>query len=148
MKRTFKLSAPVLEHKIGDYEIRLCPAIITTVTRRRKSPAHTPETNYTRDIFEFANRIQLSDGYKADCKRYIEAYNAMYLGKGKSLSSWPGLWMKIMWEQRKSLPELSPRLLDRQLVIAADLDFISISKAVQSGLLEPVPGSELLENLL
>jgi hypothetical protein len=33
-------------------------------------------------------------------------------------------------------------------VIAADLDFISIAKAVQSGLLEPVLGSERLENLL
>jgi len=56
--------------------------------------------------------------------------------------------MKIMFQQRKSLPELSPSVITRDLVIAADLDFICIANAVLAGLLEPVPGFEYLTNLV
>lgn len=137
MKRTFKLSSPIIKSSFMDYEIQICPAIITTVRRRRPNPADSPGANFIREIFEFARRIGLSDGYKTDCLLYIKSYNAMYRGKGKSLTSWPGLWMKIMYGQRKSLPELSPGIIDRDLVIAADLDFICIANAVLAGLLEP-----------
>jgi hypothetical protein len=148
MKRIITLKAPELQRTIGDYEIRLRPVIITTVKRIKPKAVDNPGAHFSREIFEFADRINLSAAYKSDCKRYIKAYNAMYQGKGKYLSSWPGLWMKIMFEQRKSLPELSPKLITRELALDAELDFISICKAVEAGLLEPVTGCEYLTNLI
>ena len=148
MKRIFKLNTTKVISRIGDIEIRFCPAIITTVTRCKPNPADSPGAKYIREIFEYARRIDLSEAYKADCIRYISAYNALYQGKGKSLSSWPGLWMKIMFEQRKSLPELSPSLITREIALDAELDFISICKAVEAGLIEPVAGCEFLTNFI
>ncbi|HPH72370.1 MAG TPA: hypothetical protein PK928_07765 [Candidatus Cloacimonas sp.] len=148
MKATVKLALPGYTGNMDDMVIYYNSKLNKLIARRKGASSYVPDHRITKDIYAFARRINLSADYKKDCDKYISAYNSKNRSKGKAMSSWPSVWMKVMRAQKKLIPDLDLNTLTREQAIEANLGCISVAKAVEAGFLEKVPGHQKLTNLI
>jgi hypothetical protein len=144
MKAKVKLALPGYAGNMDDMVIYYNSTLNCLIARKKVIPKFTPNNQDLQDIFAFGRKIGLSEGFKADCKEYIKAYNRKFRRSNRALSSWPALWLKMMKAQLVKNPELNLATLTREDVLSMDLPCNSIRTAVQAGLLERVPGSDKL----
>ena len=111
-------------------------------------PKFTPSNDIVKDIFAFAHRIELSEGYLDDCRRYIKLYNQKNRRNGRAMSTWPNVFLKLMRAMMTEYPELDLATLTMDEVVTKKLPCRSIAEAVQAGYLEKVPGYEFLDKAM
>ncbi|MCB5271691.1 MAG: hypothetical protein LHW56_07580 [Candidatus Cloacimonetes bacterium] len=148
MKAKVKLALPGFAGNMDDMVIYYNSQLNCLIARKKPEVKNKMDGSFCQEIYAFARRIHLSAAYKADCARYIKAYNSKNRRNGRALVSWPGLWMKVMRAQARDLPELDIKELSREEAIAQDLNCTSIARAVQAGYIEPVQGCEQLTGLI
>ena len=111
-------------------------------------PKYTPSNDIIKDIFAFAKRIELSEGYLKDCREYIFQFNRKNRRQGRAMSTWPNVFMKVMRATMKSYPDLDLKTLTREEIIAKNLPCRSIYESINVGYLEKVRGYDKLNNVL
>lgn len=148
MKAKVRLALPGFAGNMDDMVIYYNSQLNCLITRKKPQVKNKINGSFGRDIYAFARRIHLSEAYKADCARYIKAYNIKNRRKGRALVSWPALWMKIMRAQARELPELNINQLSREQALEQNLSCISIARAVDAGYIERVGGYERLVELI
>ncbi len=148
MKAKVKLALPGYAGNMDDMVIYYNSTLNCLIARKKVIPKFTPNNQDLQDIFAFGRKIGLSDGFKADCKEYIKAYNRKFRRSNRALSSWPALWLKMMKAQLARLPELNLNTLSREDILAQDLPCKSLATAVKAGLLEKVSGVENLKSVI
>jgi len=144
MKATVKLALPGYTGNMDDLVIYYNSKLNKLIARKKRTSDYVPDNSITKEIYAFARRINLSADYKKDCDKYINAYNSKIRRNGKTMSSWPSVWMKVMRAEKKLLPELDLNTLTKEQAIEANLGCISVAKAVEAGFLENVPGHQKL----
>jgi len=148
MKAKVKLALPGYAGNMDDMVIYYNSTLNCLIARKKVIPKFTPNNQELQDIFAFGRKIGLSEGFKADCKEYIKAYNRKFRRSNRALSSWPAVWLKMMKAQLAKIPELNLVSLTREDVLAQDLPCKSLATAVKSGLLDKVPGFDGLTNTI
>ena len=148
MKAKVKLALPGFTGNMDDMVIYYNSQLNCLIARKKPQVKNKIDGSFGREIFAFARRIHLSAAYKADCARYIKAFNGKNRCKGRALVSWPALWMMIMRAQARDLPELNIKELSREEAIVQNLNCLSIARAVDAGYIEPVKGCEQLTGLI
>ncbi len=87
-------------------------------------------------------RLEPSDAYKQDLRDYVQAFDGMRNNYRMPLRSWSCLYTKLMYALERAYPGVDLRSITRQEIYDNDLPCISIKKAVEAGLLNPVKGWE------
>lgn len=118
------------------------------IARRKVKPKFTPDNSIVKEIHAFRRRIEVSEAYLNDCRRYIELFNQKYRRHGRAMSTWPNVYMKVMRALKSQHPEIDFKTLSREDVIDQNLPCRTIASAVEAGYLEKVPGYEALTNAL
>jgi hypothetical protein len=85
-----------------------------------------------------------SDGFKGDLRIYNQIYNDSFTRGGMCLQNWYIAFNRMMWKLAESYPGIDLETINREQIIQLDLPCRNIRRAVESGLLEPVNGFELL----
>ncbi len=142
MKARIKATLPGYTGNMDDVVIYFNSKLNCMIARRKVTPSYIPPNSDISAMYEYARRIDLSKAFKEDCNRYITAYNSKNRRKGKALSSWPAIWMKMMKAFGKDYPDIDLNTLTREYVIEHDLPIRNLASAVERGYLEKVRGSE------
>lgn len=142
MKAKVKLALPGFAGNMNDLVIYYNRQLDKLIARRKVIPAHIPDGSVMKQGFALARRIALSPAYKADCRRYILAYNTHNRQNGRKLSAWSNLWLQIMRSLKANHPELDLSTLTRAGLIS--LGCGSIASAVEAKLIDKVPGWDQL----
>ena len=66
------------------------------IALRKVKPKYTPSNDIIKDIFAFAKRIELSEGYLNDCREYIFQFNRKNRRQNRAMSTWPNVFMKVI----------------------------------------------------
>jgi len=101
-------------------------------------PKSTINNKLMKEIFNFAKRIDISEEYKEDCRKYILRYNSAYHSQWKPMDTWPNVFLKIMREMLKNYPDLDLKKLTREEIIKKNLPCQSITSAIEAGYLDKV----------
>ncbi|MBW6514618.1 MAG: hypothetical protein K0B87_07670 [Candidatus Syntrophosphaera sp.] len=86
--------------------------------------------------------LNLSEGFRLDLITYTELYR--HASGDTNCTSWYNLFNKLMWAMQRKLG-VDLELLTREQITLQDLPCQSVKRAVDGGLLPPVPGYERLE---
>jgi len=142
MKAKVKLALPGFTGNMNDLVIYYNRQHGTLIARRKVTPTFTPDPRVMQEIFALARRLPLSSAYKADCSKYVLAYNTHFRRKNKALCSWSNIWLQIIRALLKQHPEIVLAEMQREDLIS--LGCGSIAAAVDSGWIAQVPGCEKL----
>ncbi len=148
MKAQVKLMLPGFTGNMDDVVIYYNAHLNKYIARRKVMPKFTPSNGIVKDIFAFARRIELSEGYLEDCRRYIKLYNQKNRRNGRAMSTWPNVFLKLMRAMMTDSPGLDLATLTREEIIGRELPCKTLNDAVQAGYLEKVVGYEKLDSLL
>ena len=138
MKPKVKMNIPKLEGNEDKYVTYYNSHLDRYISRRKVMPKPSVSNAIMKEIFDFAKRIVISEEYKEDCRKYIQRYNREYHSQGKSMSTWPNVYLKVMREMLKAYPDLDLKKLTREEIIKKNLPCQSIASAIQAGYLKKV----------
>ena len=138
MKPKVKMSIPKLNGNEEKYVTYYSPHLDKYISRRKVMPKPSASNAIMKEIFDFAKRIIISEEYKEDCRKYIQRYNREYHSQGKSMSTWPNVYLKVMREMLKEYPDLDLKKLTREEIIKKNLPCQSLALAIQAGYLDKV----------
>ena len=147
MKAYVKLMLPGFTGNMDDVVIYYNSHLNKYIARRKVIPKYTPSNDIIKDIFAFAKRIELSEGYLKDCREYIFQFNRKNRRQGRAMSTWPNAFMKVMRATIKAYPDLDLKTLTREEIIAMNLPCRNIFESVKAGYLEKVPKHETMINI-
>ncbi|OQC48811.1 MAG: hypothetical protein BWX57_01172 [Tenericutes bacterium ADurb.Bin024] len=147
MKAYVKLMLPGFTGNMDDVVIYYNSHLNKYIARRKVIPKYTPSNDIIKDIFAFAKRIELSEGYLNDCREYIFQFNRKNRRQNRAMSTWPNVFMKVMRATMKSYPDLDLKTLTREEIIAMNLPCRNIFESVKAGYLEKVPKHETMINI-
>jgi len=138
MKVIFMTGYPGLSGKMS--EIVYCRDKLTgcIYARRNIYPALTAENERIGSISEQIFRIQPSEDYKMDLRRYLDSYNSLRENRDKPVKSWSALYIRLMYEMARQDPEIDLRSINRTIVYSRDLPCKSLCRAIEAGLLPRV----------
>ena len=122
----------------GNYVIYYNSHLNKYIARRKVVPKPTINNELMQEIFNFAQRIDISEEYKEDCRKYIQRYNSEYHSQGKPMSTWPNVYLKVMRDMLKNYPDLDIMKLTREEIIKKNLPCQSIASAIEAGYLNKV----------
>ncbi|MDD3562956.1 MAG: hypothetical protein PHR32_04690 [Candidatus Cloacimonetes bacterium] len=148
MKAQVKLMLPGFAGNMDDVVIYYNAHLNKYIARRKVMPKFTPSNEIVKEIYAFARRIELSDAYKADCREYIKLYNRKNRRKGRAMSTWPNVFMKVMRATKKQYPELDFKTLTREELVTMQLPCRNIVSSIEAGYLEKIPGYKELMSML
>ena len=138
MQPKVKMNISQFDNKDGNYVIYYNSKLDKYIVRRKVIPKPTINNKLMKEIFNFAKRINISEEYKEDCRKYIQRYNSEYHSQGKPMSTWPNVFLKIMREMLKAYPDLDLKKLTREEIIKKNLPCQSLASAIQAGYLKKV----------
>lgn len=138
MQPKVKMNIPQFDNKDGNYVIYYNSHLDKYISRRKVIPKPTVSNAIMKEIFDFAKRIGLSEEYKEDCRKYIQRYNREYHSKGKPMSTWPNVFLKIMRATLKDYPHLDLKKLSKEDIVKQILPCRSIASAIEAGYLKKV----------
>jgi hypothetical protein len=141
MKTRFKYGLSCCTGTIDDLVLYYDKRSDRIYARRYCIPKASPENvrlaATTRNIFA----LEPSPAFKHDLKAYLLLYNNLKTTH-YPFRSWVTLFTHLMSRLAKSYPEIDLKTLTRNDIFVNDLPCKSVSRAVQAGLLSPVPGWE------
>ena len=121
------------------------PRLKRTLMRRLpKMPMQQQNHDY-RDISRQIKALEPSEGYRSDFRIYLN----LLRDKDESvrLPSWYSLYVKMLWAMQAQLPEqVNLKTITRTQIVEQRLPCISVSAAVEAGLLVPVGGYRYLNH--
>ena len=138
MKPKVKMNIPQFDNKDGNYVIYYNSKLDKYIVRRKVVPKQTINNKLMKEIFNFAKRINISEEYKEDCRKYIQRYNRKNRSLGKVMSTWPNVFLKIMRALLKEYPNLDLKKLTKEEIIKKNLPCCSITSAIEAKYLEKV----------
>ena len=159
MKEFFKNMLQAYRGKCDGLVYYYNPRLNRMVARPHVKRRETEQNRLFAAIGANLKLIQPSEGFKRDLADYCDKYNRKARNYTRPLNNWYNAFTKMMWALAKthSLEGLTPpeagtpidlRTLSRADIESNDLPCRSVKRAVEAGLLEPVPGYELLDKLM
>ena len=121
MKAYVKLTLPGFTGNMDDVVIYYNSHLNKYIARKKVIPKYTPSNEIIKEIFAFAKRIELSDGYLNDCREYIFQFNRKNRRQNRAMNTWPNVFMKVMCAIMKSYPDLDLKTLTREEIIEMNL---------------------------
>jgi len=146
MKAKVKLMLPGFTGNMDDVVIYYNAHLNKYIARKKVMPTFTPDNQIVKDIFAFARRIKLSEGYLTDCREYIKLFNRKNRRHGIAMSTWPNVFLKVMRKMIDEHPELDIKTLTREEILVKELPCRNIADAIDAGYLDKVPGYEKLNS--
>ena len=138
MQPKVKMNISQFDNKDGNYVIYYNSKLDKYIVRRKVIPKPTINNKLMKEIFNFAKRINISEEYKEDCRKYIQRYNRKYHSQGKPMSTWPNVFLKIMRATLKDYPDLDLKKLSKEDIVKQILPCRSIASAIEAGYLKKV----------
>ena len=92
--------------------------------------------------------IAPSEAFKTDLSVYTDIYSRRLRRNGASLSNWYNAYIKLMYALQAAEPSVDLEFIERVHIEANDYPCRSVKRAVEAGLLDSVPGYELLDKLM
>ncbi len=132
----------------GNYVIYYNSHLNKYIARRKVVPKPTINNELMQEIFNFAQRIDISEEYKEDCRKYIQRYNRKNRSLGKVMSTWPNVFLKVMRALLKEYPNLDLKKLTKEEIIKKNLPCCSIASAIKAGYLDKVRDWQQLTALI
>ncbi len=105
------------------------------ISRRKVIPKYTPSNDIIKEIFAFAKRIELCEGYLNDCREYIRQFNRKNRRQNRAMNIWPNVFMKVMLATMKFYPDLDLKTKPREDIIEMNLPSRSIYESINAGYL-------------
>lgn len=105
-------------------------------------PRLTQENERVGSISEQVFALKPSEAYKANLRRYAARYNALKATEHQPVRSWVNVYLKLMYNMAKLMPEVDLRTLSREQIYQQELPCRSVKQAVEAGLLPVVDGYE------
>ena len=93
-------------------------------------------------------RIAPSQAFITDMTVYTDIHSRHARVKDRIYSNWYSAYLKMMYALPKVETYIDLEAITRAQIDANDLPCRSVKRAVEAGLLEPVPGYELLDKLM
>ena len=127
------------------------PRLQRIIVRPHVKPRPSVQTRRFAAIAKNLKALAPSEAFKTDMTVYTDIYNRRLGSKSRPehiLSNWYNAYMKMMYALQASDPGIDLELLERIHIETNDLPCRSVKRAVSAGLLEPVPGYELLDKLM
>lgn len=121
------------------YNPRLDRVLVRTLPRAKI-------TEYNLRLGRIAKNLKalgLSEGFRLDLINYTELYR--HVCRDSNCTSWYNLFNKLMWAMQKQLGT-DLESLTRDQITSQNLPCASVKKAVEAGLLPPVPGYERMDS--
>ena len=148
MQPKVKMNISQFDNKDGNYVIYYNSKLDKYIVRRKVIPKPTINNKLMKEIFNFAKRINISEEYKEDCRKYIQRYNRKNRSLGKAMSTWPNVFLKIMRALLKEYPNLNLKKLTKEEIIKKNLPCCSITSAIKAGYLDKVRDWQQLTALI
>lgn len=148
MKARVKLMLPGFTGNMDDVVIYYNAHLNKYIARKKVKPKFTPSNQSVKDMFGFARRITLSEGYINDCREYVKLFNRKNRKRGQALSTWPNVFLKLMRGFVREHPEVDLQTLVRDVIAANGYPILTVAAAVDAGYLEPVPGYAELVSIM
>lgn len=127
------------------------PRLQRIIVRPHVKPRPSVQTRRFAAIAKKLKALAPSEAFKTDMTVYTDIYNRRLGSKSRPehiLSNWYNAYMKMMYALQASDPGIDLEFLERIHIENNDLPCRSVKRAVEAGLLEPVPGYELLDKLM
>lgn len=109
------------------------------IIARRRSSQRSSSQNRMAEVARQLRALNVSEGYKADLKRYSAQYKQER--NDYSLNTWTNVLNKLFWALAREF-ELDLRSLSREDIFREDYPVKSVKDAVEAGLLPKVKGYE------
>ena len=148
MKPKVKMNIPQFDNKDGNYIIYYNSKLDKYIVRRKVIPKPNINNELMNEIFNFAKRIDISEEYKENCRKYIQRYNSEYHSQGKPMNTWPNVYLKVMRDMLKEYPDLDIKKLTREEIIKKNLPCQSIASAIDARYLNKVRDWQQLNALI
>ena len=117
------------------------------IARRKVIPNYTPSYDIIKDIFAFAKRIKLSEGYLNDCREYIFQFNRKNCKQNRGIKTGPIFYGNYVCNAN-NYPDVNIKNLTREEIIAMNLPCRSIYESINAGYLEKVNDYNKLVNII
>ena len=127
----------VMDRQTGKIYIRTFP-------HREVMPGNTAFAEVMRNL----RSLKPSTSYREDMQMYVELYNALPINKYKAVKTWNNIFMKVMYALVKNDPTINLKKISRQDIYDNTLPCISVTKAVEAGLLPVVKGYQKFDSLI
>jgi hypothetical protein len=127
------------------------PRLQRIIVRPHVKPRPSVQTRRFAAIAKKLKALAPSEAFKTDMTVYTDIYNRRLGSKSRPehiLSNWYNAFMKMMYALQASDPGIDLEFLERIHIENNDLPCRSVKRAVEAGLLEPVPGYELLDKMM
>ncbi len=147
MKVKLKYGQLAYQGAIDDLIYYWHPIAKRLIARRRPTQRRLGASNERiGNVAKNLKSLDPSPEYRDNLRMYL----AMIRGTDKIERSmnWAGLFTRVMWSMQRQNPELDIATLSRDDIYTLDLPVISVRRAVEAGLLAPVPGVEMLTALI
>lgn len=154
MKTYFKNLIQAYQGKCDGLVYYYNPRLKRFVARQHVIPRASESNRRLAAIARNLKALDLADGYKGDFKVYTGLFNRKSATDRGQFNNWYNAFTKMMWSLAArhaadpALPDLDLETLTRDEIYGQDLPCVSVKRAVEAGLLEPVTGSELLSRTL
>ncbi|MEN6446101.1 MAG: hypothetical protein ABFC98_08730 [Candidatus Cloacimonas sp.] len=116
--------------------------------RHKSNPRLTKENERIGKMSKNIFGLKPSAAYKDDLQLYCMRYNGLRNNQEKRIGSWVNLYVILMTNMAKAMPNINLNTITRAEIYQNDLPCQNIKKAVEAGILSPVEGYERLTALL
>ena len=127
------------------------PRLQRILVRPHVKPRPSAQTRRFAAIARNLKALAPSEAFKTDLAVYTDIYNRRLGSRRrpeKILSNWYNAFMVMMYALPQAETYIDLEAITRAQIEANDLPCRSVKRAVEAGLLEPVPGYELLDKLM
>ena len=127
------------------------PRLQRIIVRPHVKPRPSVQTRRFAAIATNLKRIAPSEAFIRDMTVYTDIYNRRQGSKRRPepiLSNWYNAFMKMMYALQASDPTVDLEFIERANIENLNLPCRSVKRAVEAGLLEAVPGYEVLDKLM
>ena len=127
------------------------PRLQRILVRPHVKPRPSVQTRRFASIAKNLKALAPSDAFKTDMSVYTDIHNRRVGSRQRPeriLSNWYNTFMVMMYALPKVETYIDLEAITRAQIEANDLPCRSVKRAVEAGLLEPVPGYELLDKLM
>jgi hypothetical protein len=142
MKAKFQFGLAAMTGRSGDIVYCMDKVSNRVYVRRYVYPRISEHNHNMGNISKNVFALQPSEGYKEDMKDYLFRYRALRFGSNKQITCWSVLYIKMMRDMAKAVPDIDLLTITREEIYARDLPCISVKRAVDAGLLPKVYGYE------
>ncbi|MBM4404034.1 MAG: hypothetical protein FJ042_06610 [Candidatus Cloacimonetes bacterium] len=144
MKATVKEGIKGFSGKLDGAVYYYHPRLKRTLMRRMPAMPIQEQNIAYGNIARQIKALDLSEGYRDDFRIYLSALRDR--DENVTYPSWYSIFIKMMWALQAKYPaQVDLKTITRGQILAQNLPCRNVKKAVEDGLLEPVPGWQYLD---